>query len=413
MKQHTDWTEHLRERLDDATLTPATEGWKRIDEALRRTAPAPRRRPLGALLLPYRLPLAAALLVGALLTGFYLHTPRDPEPAPLLATAEPPVATATPTAAETSDRPATPLPSERDSRTRTPRQRTKHPQPAPETIVERQPNAPAAGPTAATDPQHARRPEARSAAKPSGQTAKSSEHAAKPSGHAAEARRAYAEALRPYIPPTRNVSRGRVSLGLFGGGSPVATGSPHNVSPAFLLQDALSSMAFATDNNDLAARRRSEYAQSEFDHRRPWSVGLTLRKVFGHGLSLETGLVYTQLKSEVRTHGSTIDQQLHFLGVPLRLDWHFVDRPRGGLYIGAGGMLERCLRARLGDERATENGWQCSLAGVVGAEYRFSGFAALYAEPEWSCHLTETDLKTIRTDHPVTFTLRVGLRFTF
>ena len=45
--------------------------------------------------------------------------------------------------------------------------------------------------------------------------------------------------------------------------------------------------------------------------------------------------------------------------------------------------------------------------------YRLGGIVGLYFEPEGSYYLTETNLRTVRTDSPLTLTLRLGVRLTF
>lgn len=430
MKQRTDWTDRLRERLDDASLTPPAEGWQRLDEALRRQAPQPRRRPLGVLPLRYRVPLAAALLVGALLTGFYLRPTIEPDPAPLLAVTETPAPRGV--ESETTDRKtsavetagAQPLSETHRFSATTPHRdargadRTTHG----ETVRSSQTPQPAEETQPAKEARPAKEMQPAKEARPA-HTPQRSEHAN--NAHRSERpnntqrpsdadRRAYFAEVGPHDPITRRTARTRTSLGLFGRGV-LTTAAPDRgtFASVYMSSNSSASLSATLLNSDLAARKQNDYARAEFDHSRPWSFGLSLRKGFGHGLALETGLVYTQLRSKVRMCGNTLDQRLHLLGIPLRLDWSFVDRPRGGLYIGAGGLVETCLRARLGDESRSEHGLQASLAAVVGAEYRFTRFAALYAEPEWSYALTKTKLRTIRTDHPSTFTLRVGVRFSF
>lgn len=74
-----------------------------------------------------------------------------------------------------------------------------------------------------------------------------------------------------------------------------------------------------------------------------------MRKEFAHGLSLESGVNYTLLRSDVRMQYTSDDvaQKLHFIGVPLRFNWQFLERGRFSLYMGAGGMVEKCVSARL------------------------------------------------------------------
>ena len=55
-----------------------------------------------------------------------------------------------------------------------------------------------------------------------------------------------------------------------------------------------------------------------------------MRKEFAYGLSLESGVNYTLLWSDVsmQSGGEDISQKLHFIGVPLRLNWQFLETGR-------------------------------------------------------------------------------------
>lgn len=65
------------------------------------------------------------------------------------------------------------------------------------------------------------------------------------------------------------------------------------------------------------------------------SFGIAVRKRFAHGLSLESGVNYTLLRSDVRMQYTSDDvaQKLHFIGVPLRFNWQFLERGRFSLYV--------------------------------------------------------------------------------
>lgn len=154
---------------------------------------------------------------------------------------------------------------------------------------------------------------------------------------------------------------------------------------------------------------------AEYRHRQPVSVGLAVRWGFSRGLSLATGANYTLLRSEARPEGRNgwVDQRLHFVGIPLRLDWQYLERGRLSLYIGAGGQVEKCVAARLDGQRIEERGVQWSLAAAAGVQCGLGGVVALYAEPEVSWYVNDTWLRTSRTDHPLSFTLRLGVRFSF
>ncbi len=201
-----------------------------------------------------------------------------------------------------------------------------------------------------------------------------------------------------------------LSFGLFGGGAV----SGRATTPGRITRSAYALPA-ADENGMLRLDPAFRYDECSFRHHQPLSVGLTFCKELPHRLSIQSGAVYTYLHSELTPNpgAGEVDQQLHFIGIPLRLDWRFFERRSFSLYIGAGGMIERCVAARLASDRVREPGMQLSASAALGAQYRLSDVVGLYFEPDLSCYFTRTNLETARTRSPLTFTLRLGVRFSF
>lgn len=155
----------------------------------------------------------------------------------------------------------------------------------------------------------------------------------------------------------------------------------------------------------------ANYATADLEHYRPWSVGVTVAHELGRGFSLETGLQYTLLRSKVRYRYATEQQSLHLLGVPIRLHKELLNAGRFGLYAGAGGVVELPLHSEVGSISVHDRRLQLSLSVVAGARYRLGDVTELYFEPDLGYQFTETRLRTIRTENPLTLSLRAGLRF--
>ena len=221
-------------------------------------------------------------------------------------------------------------------------------------------------------------------------------------------------------PETRRAARRRSSLS-FSAGSSVAGGSgigSGSKAPMHAMQQAPSmpGMSSAIGNSaEMTLLKSYDYDESSFRHHQPLSFALTFRKEFAYGLSLESGINYTLLQSDVRAlyADKETDQTLHFVGIPVRVNWQFLERGRFSLYLGAGGMAEKCVSAKFGSKSVSEPGLQWSLIGAAGAQYRLGGMVGLYFEPEAAYYLTETRLQTARTDNPLSLTLRLGVRLSF
>lgn len=206
-------------------------------------------------------------------------------------------------------------------------------------------------------------------------------------------------------------SRRKTSVSLFAAGSVTSAGSVSaGPGPGLMMSDSP-----VGGSDGTMAQLKYNYDDYSFEHHQPLSFGLSVRKDFAHGLSLESGVNYTLLWADVRMKSSRqdISQKLHFIGVPLRMNWQFLDTGRFSLYVGAGGMVEKCVAAKFGSKSMDEPGVQWSVLGAAGAQYDLGGLVGLYFEPEVSYYFTETDLRTSRTDSPLSLTLRLGVRLSF
>ena len=151
-------------------------------------------------------------------------------------------------------------------------------------------------------------------------------------------------------------------------------------------------------------------------HRQPVSVGFSVRKNLGHGLSVESGLMYTYLYSDLYfgKGNNSVEQKLHYLGIPLRVNWNFVDTRKFSVYLSAGGAIEKCVYGKLGDEKQTVGPVQLSVLGALGAQYNLSRRWGLYVEPGISYYFDDgSKVQTIRKERPCSFTLQAGLRLTY
>ena len=99
------------------------------------------------------------------------------------------------------------------------------------------------------------------------------------------------------------------------------------------------------------------------EHNQPISFGITLSKELIDGLSIESGLVYSYLYSKVRNASSSLDeresQHLHYIGVPLSVNYTVFSFNKLNLYASVGGMIEKDVcgnRKKLSEEETIGNG---------------------------------------------------------
>lgn len=154
----------------------------------------------------------------------------------------------------------------------------------------------------------------------------------------------------------------------------------------------------------------------DIKHKQPISFGLSVRKTLPKGFSVETGVTYTMLSSEIQFEGSggDIDQKLHYIGIPVRANWNFLTGKHFTMYVSAGGAIEKCVYGKIGTEKETVKPVQLSLMGAVGAQYNISKRVGLYVEPGVSHFFDDGSLiETIRKENPTNFTLQAGIRLTY
>ena len=164
-------------------------------------------------------------------------------------------------------------------------------------------------------------------------------------------------------------------------------------------------------------RRKSSYID-RYDHEIPKSFGVSIRFHLTDRLSVNSGLSYTRYVSE-RTRifsghiGKNDRQYVHYLGIPVRLDWMIVDRKHFNFYLGAGLQADKCIYATVGGERLHEKEVLLGLNGAMGLQFNVMPKVGLYFEPDFSLSLNEGSIQTYRSKEPLVVTLRGGLRFNF
>lgn len=154
----------------------------------------------------------------------------------------------------------------------------------------------------------------------------------------------------------------------------------------------------------------------DIKHHQPISFGLSVRKGLVKGFSLETGLTYTLLSSDAKLAGEDrqIEQKLHYVGIPLRANWNFLDKKLVTLYVSGGGMVEKCVYGKLGSEKETVKPLQFSVSGGVGAQINATKRLGIYVEPGVAYYFNDgSDIQTIRKENPFNFNIQAGVRLTY
>ena len=173
------------------------------------------------------------------------------------------------------------------------------------------------------------------------------------------------------------------------------------------------------DSPELARMMRSKSSYTEkYKHEIPKSFGVSARFHITDKLSINTGLTYTRYASDRTRMYSYSDYQndrqyVHYLGIPVRLDWMIVNRKHFNFYLGAGVQADKCIYATVGGERLHEKEVLFGLSGAMGLQFNIVPMVGLYFEPDISYSLNEGSIQTYRSREPFVVTVRGGLRFNF
>lgn len=154
-------------------------------------------------------------------------------------------------------------------------------------------------------------------------------------------------------------------------------------------------------------------------HKLPVKGGLSLRYSLDDRWSVQTGVNYSYHSSEIEMGGEDIDQQLHFIGVPVAVGYNVWSNRHVNVYLTAGGEVEKLVKGRrtvsyTGQQRNEDvkmSRPQLSVQLSAGAEYRATRAVSLYIEPGVSYHFDNgSGVSTIYSDKPFEFGLSMGVR---
>lgn len=163
-------------------------------------------------------------------------------------------------------------------------------------------------------------------------------------------------------------------------------------------------------------------------HYFPVSVGMEVKCSFlNDRLGVGLGVNYTFLSSNyealVNFNGpfqGTVEQSIHYIGVPLNLYVGILSGDRLSFYANIGCMMERAVKISYditdlysAKYRKTmdPHGVQWSANVGIGLEYRFLDFLGLYVDPRLTYFFDCNQPYSVRTEQPLQFNLELGFRF--
>ena len=179
--------------------------------------------------------------------------------------------------------------------------------------------------------------------------------------------------------------------------------------------------AVNTEYADNEMFRVSPYEQDTKDvthHDMPISIGFTASYSVTPRIALASGLVYTLATSSFQ-HGASMPketQTLHYVGIPLNLSYTVWGNSWLRTYIMAGAQAEMNVKATLkadGHKSNIDNDRaQFSVTGGAGVQLNVAQQLGVYVEPGVRYYFDNgSAVQTIFKEHPTNFSLQVGLRW--
>ncbi len=228
-----------------------------------------------------------------------------------------------------------------------------------------------------------------------------------------------------------NGGSGRLSFGVFTTGSTGAALSSKSAGDT-MVQGIGPDEAAWEDSPMLGILlyNQGKEVKTDIKHRLPVRAGISVAYRINRRLSIESGITYTNLTSDIRegseSHYFTGEQTLHYVGIPLRARYRLASWKKFELYASSGLLAEKCVAGTIEKEYVLNNRvgkketqdldakpFQLSVNAAAGVQYNISSSAGLYAEPGISYHFDDgTSLRTVYKDRPLNFGLNLGLRFT-
>lgn len=170
----------------------------------------------------------------------------------------------------------------------------------------------------------------------------------------------------------------------------------------------------------LAVPKQSQDAYDKIQHKRPVSIGLQVDIPLRNRLSLTTGVVYTNAYSEfIRTQYesevSVKSQSLHYIGVPVNLNYEVLNLKGFHAYISAGGGVDFNVKnaTKYEDVKvdAKRDRVQWSANAAVGIQYDVVPQVGVYIEPGVKYYIDNgSSIDNTFKDKPFNFSFQFGLR---
>ncbi|WP_419869248.1 outer membrane beta-barrel protein [Chryseobacterium sp. CT-SW4] len=179
---------------------------------------------------------------------------------------------------------------------------------------------------------------------------------------------------------------------------------------------------------DILLANQNKEVNARIIHKTPVTLGMSLYYGLGNKWGIGTGVNYTKLSSEVHSGSESdyikMDQSVHYIGVPVQVNYNVIKKGRFTGYVTAGALAEKAVSGKLTTKYIVDNGVkeekeekinikpvQFSVNSALGVQLKVINNIGIYAEPGVTYHFSDkSPLNTIYKEKPFNFNVRFGIR---
>jgi hypothetical protein len=173
---------------------------------------------------------------------------------------------------------------------------------------------------------------------------------------------------------------------------------------------------------------QSQPVEARIRHKVPVTFGLSVYYSLGKRWGIGTGLNYTKLSSELHSGSDNNyikgDQTVHYIGIPVQVNYNVIQKGKFTGYITGGALVEKPIAGNIttsyvvdgkiketSKERVEPKPLQFSVNTAVGFQLKLIDKVGIYAEPGIGYHFKEeTAPNTIYKEKPIHFNMKFGIR---
>ena len=175
---------------------------------------------------------------------------------------------------------------------------------------------------------------------------------------------------------------------------------------------------------------QDQQVDAKIKHKMPVTFCASVYYNIGKRWGIGTGITYTKLSSDLHS-GSDLnyiqsDQTIHYVGVPVQVNYNVIKKAGFTGYLTAGTLIEKSVSGSLKTKYVVENTLkdeteeklsskptQISVNAAAGVQLNITNRLGIYAEPGLGYHFKDNStLNTIYKEKPLNFNLKFGLRLT-